>query len=106
MLKPWEVFYFNFSQLLVTFQKQAGLTKHLKKVTNKTIVLCGIFCMFWVLPAGFFSIIFIIIIGYASTYLFVKFVVPFNQGLSGDLLGLGVIFVEIFSLIIITISLA
>ena len=86
------------------FSKQAGLTKHLKKVTNRTIVLCGIFCFLWVLPAGFLAIIFIMIIGYVSTYLFVKFVVPFNQGLSGDLLGLGVIFMEIFSLIIITAS--
>ena len=84
------------------FSKQAGLTQHLKKVTNRTIVLCGIFCMLWVLPAGLFAIIFLMIVGYASTYLFAKFVVPFNQGLSGDILGLGVIFVEIFSLIIIT----
>ena len=60
--------------------------------------------MLWLLPAGFLAIIFMMIIGYASTYLFVKFVVPFNQGLSGDILGLGVIFVEIFSLIIITAS--
>ena len=84
------------------FSKQAGLTKHLKKVTNRTIVLCGIFCMLWVLPAGLFAMIFLMIVGYASTYLFAKFIVPFNQGLSGDILGLGVIFVEIFSLIIIT----
>ena len=84
------------------FSKQAGLTKHLKKVTNRTIVLCGIFCMLWVLPAGLFAIIFLMIVGYASTYLFAKFIVPFNQGLSGDILGLGVIFVEIFSLTIIT----
>ena len=84
------------------FSKQAGLTQHLKKVTNRTIVLCGIFCMLWVLPAGLFAIIFLMIVGYASTYLFAKFVVPFNQGLSGDILGLGVIFVEIFSLTIIT----
>ena len=62
--------------------------------------------MLWVLPAGFFAVIFMMIIGYASTYLFIKFVVPFNQGLSGDILGLGVVFVEILSLIIITASLS
>ena len=86
--------------------KQAGLTKHLKKVNNRTLVLCGIFCMLWLLPAGFLAIIFMIIIGCISTYFFIKFVTPFNQGLSGDILGLGVVFVEILSLIIITASLS
>ena len=62
--------------------------------------------MLWLLPAGFLAIIFMIIIGCISTYFFIKFVIPFNQGLSGDILGLGVVFVEILSLIIITASLS
>ena len=82
--------------------KQAGLTSHLKKVTNKTIILCGVFCMIWIVPAGLPAVIFTIVIGYLFAYFFVKFIVPFNQGLSGDILGLGVVSMEIFSLIIIT----
>ena len=90
----------NYSDL----SKQAGLTKHLKKVSRKTIILCGMFSMLWVIPAGLFAIIFMIIFGYASIYFFLKFVVPFNQGLSGDILGLYVVFVEIFALMIIATS--
>ena len=93
--------------LLVNYcdlSKQAGITSQLKKVSNKTIILCGIFCMVWVIPAGLPAIIFTIMLGYALTYFFVKVIVPFNLGLSGDTLGLGVVFVEIFSLIIITAS--
>ncbi len=84
--------------------KQAGLMRHLKKVSNKTIVLCGIFCMFLFLPAGLPAIIITIILGYTSIYIFVKFIVPYNRGLSGDILGLSVVFVETLSLIIFTIS--
>ena len=90
----------NYSDL----SKQAGLTKHLKKVNNKTIILCGVFSMLWVIPAGLQAMIFIIIFGYASIYFFLKFIIPFNQGLSGDILGLYVVFVEIFSLVIIATS--
>ena len=90
----------NYSDL----SKQAGLTKHLKKVSRKTIILCGMFSMLWVIPAGLFAIIFMIIFGYASIYFFSKFVVPFNRGLSGDILGLYVVFVEISSLLILTAS--
>ena len=84
--------------------KQAGLVRHLKKVTNKTIFLCGIFCLVWFLPVGLPAIIITIIIGYTFVYLFMKIIVPFNHGLSGDILGLSVVFVEILSLIIFTIS--
>ena len=90
----------NYSDL----SKQAGLTKHLKKVDNKTIILCGIFSMLWVIPAGLLAMIFMVIFGYASIYFFLKFIVPFNRGLSGDILGLYVVFVEISSLIILTAS--
>ena len=90
----------NYSDL----SKQAGLTKHLKKVNNRTIILCGIFSMLWVMPAGLPAIIFTIIFGFSSIYFFLKFIIPFNQGLSGDILGLSVLFVEIFSLVIITAS--
>ena len=90
----------NYSDL----SKQAGLTKHLKKVSRKTIILCGMFSMLWVIPAGLFAIIFMIIFGYASIYFFSKFVVPFNRGLSGDILGLYVVFVELSSLLILTAS--
>ncbi len=94
------LFLVNYSDL----SKQAGLTKHLKKVNNRTIILCGIFCMLWIIPAGLPAIIIISILGYAFLYLFVRLIIPFNQGLSGDILGLSVVFVEIFSLIVITAS--
>ena len=93
--------------LLVNYcdlSKEAGLTKHLKKVNNKTLILCGIFCLLWMIPAGFFAIIATILFCYAFIYIFLKFIIAFNQGLSGDILGLSVVFVEIFSLIIITTS--
>ncbi len=90
----------NYSDL----SKQAGLTKYLKKVNNRTIILCGIFSMLWVVPAGLPAMIFIIIFGFSSIYFFFKFIIPFNQGLSGDILGLCVVFVEIFCLVIITAS--
>ena len=98
----------RFSILLLvnycSLSKQAGLTKHLKKVNNKTVLLCGIFCMLWVIPAGLPAIIFTIIFGYGFMYLFIRFIIPFNKGLSGDILGLCVVFVEIFSLLVITAS--
>ena len=84
--------------------KQAGLTRHLKKVDNGTIIMCSIFCVLWFLPAGLPALIFTIISVCASIYFFVKFIVPFNQGLSGDILGMSVVFVEIFSLLVITAS--
>ena len=90
----------NYSNL----SKQAGLTKHLKKVDNKTILLCGIFCILWMVPAGLPAIIFTIIFGYAYVYLFTRFIIPFNRGLSGDILGVCVVFVEIFSLLVISAS--
>ena len=90
----------NYSNL----SKQAGLTKHLKKVNNKTILLCGIFCILWIIPAGLPAIIFTIIFGYAFVYLFIRFIIPFNRGLSGDILGLCVVFAEIFSLLVISAS--
>ena len=90
----------NYSDL----SKQAGLTKNLKKVNNKTLILCGIFSMLWVIPAGLLAIIFMIIFGYASIYFFLKFIIPFNRGLSGDILGLYVVCVEITSLLILTAS--
>ena len=90
----------NYSNL----SKQAGLTKHLKKINNKTILLCGIFCLLWIIPAGLPAIIFTIIFGYAFIYLFIRFIIPFNKGLSGDILGLCVVFVEIFSLLVISTS--
>ncbi len=90
----------NYSNL----SKQAGLTKHLKKVNDKTILLCGIFCMLWIIPAGLPAIIFTIMFGYGVVYLFTRFIIPFNKGLSGDILGLCVVFVEIFSLLVISAS--
>ena len=90
----------NYSNL----SKQAGLTKHLKKVNDKTILLCGIFCMLWIIPAGLPAIIFTIIFGYGFMYLFIRFIIPFNRGLSGDILGLCVVFAEIFSLLVISVS--
>ena len=95
--------------LLVNYcdlSKQAGLTRHLKKVDNRTIIICSIFCVLWFLPAGLPALIFAIILLCTSTYFFVKFIVPFNQGLSGDILGMSVVFVEIFSLLVITTSLS
>ena len=98
----------RFSILLLVkysdLSKHAGLTKHLKKVNNKTLILCGIFSMLWVIPAGLLALIFTIIFGYASMYFFLKFIIPFNRGLSGDILGLYVVFVEISSLLILTAS--
>ena len=94
--------------LLVNYcdlSKQAGLIKSLKKVDNRTIVLCGIFCMVWVIPTGLPATLITIIFGYAFLYLFMKFIIPFNKGLSGDILGLCVVLIEIFSLIIISASL-
>ena len=94
--------------LLVNYcdlSKQAGLTKHLKKVNDKTIFLCGIFCTLWIIPIGLPAILITIIFGYAFLYLFMKFIIPFNKGLSGDILGLCVVLIEIFSLIIISASL-
>ena len=88
----------NYSDL----SKQAGLTKHLKKVNNKTLILCGIFSMLWVIPSGLLAMIFVIILGYASIQFFLKFIIPFNRGLSGDILGLCVVFIEISSLLILT----
>ena len=93
--------------LLVNFSnpsKHAGLTKHLKKVNNKTVLMCGIFCMLWVIPAGLPAIIFTIMFGYGFMYLFIRFIIPFNRGLSGDILGLCVVFAEIFSLLVISVS--
>ena len=93
--------------LLVNYcdlSKQAGLTKHLKKVNDKTIILCGIFCTLWIIPIGLPAILITIIFGYAFLYLFMKFIIPFNKGLSGDLLGLCVVLIEIFSLIVISAS--
>ncbi len=93
--------------LLVSYSdnsKHAGLTKQLKKVDAKTLIGCGIFSLIWILPAGILAIFFTIIFGYATIYLFLKFIVPFNRGLSGDILGLCVVFVEIVSLIIISTS--
>ncbi len=98
----------RFSILLLvnysTLSKQAGLTKHLKKVKDKTILLCGIFCMLWFIPAGLPAIIFTIILGYGFVYLFIRFIVPLNKGLTGDILGLCVVFAEIFSLLVISTS--
>ena len=98
----------RFSILLLVkycdLSKNTGLTKHLKKLHNKTIIFCGIFCMLWIMPAGLPAIFITIMFGYAFVYLFIKFIIPFNRGLSGDILGLCVVFVEIFSLIIITTS--
>ena len=94
--------------LLVNYcdlSKQAGLTKHLKKVNDKTIFLCGIFCMLWIIPIGLPAILITIIFGYAFLYLFMKFIIPFSKGLSGDILGLCVVLIEIFSLIVISASL-
>ena len=93
--------------LLVNYcdlSKQAGLTRHLKKVNNRTIILCSIFCALWFLPAGLPALIFTIILVCSSIYFFAKFIVPFNRGLSGDILGMSVVFVEIFSLLVITAS--
>ena len=93
--------------LLVNYcdlSKQAGLTRHLRKVNNRTIILCSIFCALWFLPAGLPALIFTIILVCTSTYFFAKFIVPFNRGLSGDILGMSVVFVEIFSLLVITAS--
>ena len=90
----------NYSDL----SKEAGLTKNLKKVNNKTIILCGLFSMLWVLPAGLLAIILMVLFGYASLYFFLKFIIPFNRGLSGDILGLYVVLVEISSLLILTAS--
>ena len=90
----------NFSNL----SKHASLTKHLRKVNNKTILLCGIFCMLWVIPAGLPAIIFTIIFGYGFVYLFIRLIVPLNKGLAGDTLGLCVVFTEIFSLLVISAS--
>ena len=91
----------NYSDL----SKQAGLTKHLKKLNKRTIILCGIFCMLWIIPSGLPAILITIIFGYAFLYLFMKFIIPFNKGLSGDILGLCVVLIEIFSLIVISTSL-
>ena len=91
----------NYSEL----SKQAGLTKHLKKVNNRTIILCGIFCLLWIIPTGLPAILITIMFGYAFLYLFIKFIIPFNKGLSGDILGLCVVSIEIFSLIVISASL-
>ena len=98
----------RFSILLLVkycdISKRAGLTRQLKKVNNKTIILCSIFCVLWFLPAGLPALVYTIILVCTSTYFFAKFIVPFNQGLSGDILGMSVVFVEIFSLLVITAS--
>ena len=60
--------------------------------------------MLWILPAGLPAVVSMILFGYALIYLAVKFLIPFNQGLSGDILGLFVVLIEILALAIITVS--
>lgn len=93
--------------LLVNFSdisKKAGLTKELKKVDNSKLILCGIFSIIWIVPAGFVTILCVLALGYALMYFIIKFVIPYNKGLSGDILGLSVVFAEILGLAIIAVA--
>ena len=83
---------------------KAGLTKESKKFDNSKLLLCGIFSMFWIVPYGFVNILWVISLGYALMYFIIKFVIPYNEGLSGDILGLSVVFVEILGLSIIAVA--
>ncbi len=91
---------FNFSEI----SKQSGLTKDLRKLDLKTLTLCGLFSIVWVVPAGVSTTIITLILGLALVYLLTRFVVPFNKGLSGDLLGLSVQLFELLTLSIICIA--
>ena len=91
---------FNLSDI----SKQSGLTKELRKLNLKTLTLCGLFSLIWVIPAGVAATIVIITLGLALVYLLTRVIVPFNKGLSGDLLGLSVQLFELLTLSIICIA--
>ena len=84
--------------------KQSGLTKELRKLSLRTLILCGLFSIVWVIPAGVGATIMLLMLGLALVYLLTKVVVPFSKGISGDLLGLSVQLFELLTLSIICIA--
>ncbi len=94
------LFVFNQSEL----SKQSGITSELKKLDFKTLIFCGLFSFFWALPAGIIAIIALLVTVVALVYLFTRIIVPYNKGISGDLLGLSVQLFELLTLSIICIA--
>ena len=84
--------------------KQSGLTKELRKLNLGTLILCGLFSIVWVIPAGVGATIMIVMLGLALVYLLTKVVVPYSKGISGDLLGLSVQLFELLTLSIVCIA--
>ena len=84
--------------------KQSGLTKELRKLNLRTLILCGLFSIVWVIPAGTSATIMVVILGLALVYFLTKVVVPHNKGISGDLLGLSVQLFELLTLSIICVA--
>ena len=84
--------------------KQSGLTKELRKLNLRTLILCGLFSIVWVIPAGVSATIMVVILGLALVYFLTKVVVPNNKGISGDLLGLSVQLFELLTLSIICVA--
>ncbi len=98
----------RFSILIIFNQseisQQSGLTSELKKLDLRTLIFCGLFSLIWVLPAGIPAIIILLLLGLTLVYFLTKIIVPFNKGISGDLLGLSVILFELLTLSIICIA--
>ena len=84
--------------------KQSGLTKELRKLNLRTLILCGLFSIVWVIPAGVSATIMVVILGLALVYFLTKVVVPHYKGISGDLLGLSVQLFELLTLSIICVA--
>jgi len=84
--------------------KESGLTKELKILSPSTLIFCGLFSIIWLLPAGIIAFTLALFLGLLLVYFFTKIIVPFNRGLSGDLLGLSVQLFEILILSIICIA--
>ena len=84
--------------------KQSGLTKELRKLNLRTLILSGLFSIVWVIPAGVSATIMVVILGLALVYFLTKVVVPHNKGISGDLLGLSVQLFELLTLSIICVA--
>ena len=84
--------------------KQSGLTKELRKLNLRTLILCGLFSIVWVIPAGVTATIAIVTLGLALVFFLTKVVVPHYKGISGDLLGLSVQLFELLTLSIICVA--
>ncbi|MDC3068117.1 adenosylcobinamide-GDP ribazoletransferase [Paracoccaceae bacterium] len=84
--------------------KQGGLVNDLKKLDTKTLSLSGILPLLCLAAAGIGAVITMTTVGFIVVYLFKKHLTPLNKGLSGDMLGLGIVLVEILTLAVVSIS--